>query len=124
MNVSEVQHVYPVYFIVFQPFKTEAYEVVDWPHVRQSGFHNPRNFCYRNLKSWALESGIHSKESEIPLTFGIWDPSSTYKESGIHSWCCRNHYDWFAQFCVVVLALLSFFSIVVWWLDLFATPRN
>ena len=91
MNVSEVRHVYLVYFIVFQPFKTEAYEVIDWPHVRQSRFQNPINFCYRNLKSWALESGIHSKESEISLTFGI------------HSWCCRNYYDWFAQFCVVVL---------------------
>ena len=45
MNVSEVQHVYPVYFIVFQPFKTEAYEVIDWPHVRQSEFQNPRIFA-------------------------------------------------------------------------------
>ena len=53
------------------PLKQEAYEVIDWPHVRQAGFQNPRNFCYRNLKSWVLESGIHSKESEIPLTFGI-----------------------------------------------------
>ena len=83
MNVSEVQHVYPVYFIVFQPFKTEAYEVVDWPHVRQSGFHNPRNFCYRNLKSWALESGIHSKESEIPLTF--WNLGSKFHLQGIRN---------------------------------------
>ena len=33
MNVSEVQHIYPVYFIVFPPIKTNAYEVIDWPHV-------------------------------------------------------------------------------------------
>ena len=27
-------------------------------------------------KSWALESGIQLKESAIPLTIGIWNPSS------------------------------------------------
>ena len=78
MNVSEVQHVYPVYFIVFPSFKTNVCEVIDWPHVRQSGFQNPGNFCFRNLKSWALESGIHPKESEMPVTFEIWDRSSTW----------------------------------------------
>ena len=78
-------HVYPVYFIVFPSINTNAYAVINWPHVGQSGFQTPGNFCCRNWKSWALESGIHPKESEIPLTFGIWDPSSTYKESRIQN---------------------------------------
>ena len=50
----------------------------------------------------ALKSGIHPKESEIPLTFRIRDPSSTYKESTIQNPLrgiqklgflnCGNHY--------------------------------
>ena len=28
------------------------------PHVRESGFRNPRIFCLWNPESWALESGI------------------------------------------------------------------
>ena len=51
------------------------------PHVRKSGFRNPRHFCLlnwlRNVESWALESGIQLKESGIPLTIGILNPSST-----------------------------------------------
>ena len=126
-------HVYPVCFIVFPSFKTNAYAVINWPHVGQSGFQTPGNFCCRNLKSWALESGIHPKESEIPLTFGIWDPSSTYKESRIQNplrgvqkqgWFLVLWKPLLVCFCVVVLALLGFFSIVVWWLHLFALPRN
>ena len=35
------------------------------------------------LESQALESGIHLKESGIPLTLGIRNPSSTDKESAI-----------------------------------------
>ena len=35
------------------------------------------------LESWSLESGIQLKESWIPLTIGIRNPSSTNKESGI-----------------------------------------
>ena len=35
------------------------------------------------LESWFLESGIQLKESWIPLTIGIRNPSSTNKESGI-----------------------------------------
>ena len=112
-------HVYPVYFIVFPSINTNAYAVINWPHVGQSGFQTPRNFCRRNLKSRALESGIHPKESEIPLTFAIWDPSSTCNESRIQNplggvqkqgwfWCCGNHY-WFA---------------FVLWFYLFATPSN
>jgi len=36
-----------------------------------------------NPESWTLESGIQLKESGIPLTIEIRNPSSTDKESGI-----------------------------------------
>ena len=38
------------------------------PHVRNSWFPNPGNFCVWNPGTWALESGIQLKESGIPLT--------------------------------------------------------
>ena len=50
------------------------------PHVRESGFPNPGKFCLWNLESWALESGIQFKESGIPWTTGIQNPSSTHKD--------------------------------------------
>ena len=54
------------------------------PHEsRESGFWNLGNFCWWNLKSWVLESGIQLKESGIPLTIGIRYPSSNDRESGI-----------------------------------------
>ena len=39
------------------------------------------------VESWALESGIQLKESGIPLTIGIRNPSSKFQwlESGIHA---------------------------------------
>ena len=37
-----------------------------------------------NQEFWALESGVQLKESGIPLTIGIRNPSSNDKESGIH----------------------------------------
>ena len=43
------------------------------------GFRKPGKFCLWNQKSWALESGIQLKESGIPLTIGIRNPSSTDK---------------------------------------------
>jgi len=60
------------------------------PHVRESGFRNPANFCLWNPESWALESGIQLKDSGIhqrlesgtqfPLTknpkFSSWNPES------------------------------------------------
>lgn len=55
------------------------------PQVRLSGFWNLESFCFWNRKSWALETGIQHKESGIPLTIGIGDPSSTDKESGIQN---------------------------------------
>ena len=33
---------------------------------------NLENFSLWNPESWALESGINLKESEIPLMIGIW----------------------------------------------------
>ena len=51
---------------------------------------NPENFCSCNPQSWALESRIQLKESEIPLTFRIRNPYSNDKEwnpvpkAGIH----------------------------------------
>ena len=35
------------------------------PHVRESGFQNPGNFCLWNQESWALANGIQLKESAI-----------------------------------------------------------
>ena len=59
MNVSEVQHINPVYFIVFPPIKTNSYEVIDWPYV---WLWNP-GFIPKNLKSrYRLKSGI-----QVPL---------------------------------------------------------
>ena len=44
------------------------------------GFRKPGKFCSWNQKSLALESGIQLKESGIPLTIGIRNPSSTDKD--------------------------------------------
>ena len=41
------------------------------------------SFCFWNLESLALESGIQLQGSRIRLTIGIWNLSSTEKESGI-----------------------------------------
>ena len=41
------------------------------------GFRKPGKLCSWSQKSWALESGIQLKESGIPLTIGIRNPSST-----------------------------------------------
>ena len=50
------------------------------PHVMESEFWNPVNFCLWNRKSWVLESGIQLKESGIPLTIGIQNASSTDRD--------------------------------------------
>ena len=44
------------------------------PHLRKSKLRNPGKFC------WALESGIQLKESGIPQTIGIQNPSSPGKD--------------------------------------------
>ena len=49
------------------------------PHVRESNFRNPEKFC------WALQSGIQLKESGIPQTIGIQNPSSTGKDQRLES---------------------------------------
>ena len=56
------------------------------PHVRESRFRNPGNFCLWNLESWALESGIQLQESGIPMTVGIQNPSSTEKDLESITW--------------------------------------
>ena len=56
------------------------------PHVRESRFRNPENFCLWNLESWALESGIQLQESGIPMTVGIQNPSSTEKDLESSNW--------------------------------------
>jgi len=63
------------------------------PHVKESGFRNRGNFRLWNRESgkirlavsesWALKSGIQLKESVIPLTIGIRNPSITDKEPGL-----------------------------------------
>ena len=47
------------------------------PHVKESGI-----FCFES-GSLALESGLQFKESGIPPAIGIWNPSSSDRESGI-----------------------------------------
>ena len=49
-------------------------------HVMESVFRNPWNFCLWNPESWAMETGIHLKESGILLRIGIQNPSSTDKD--------------------------------------------
>ena len=56
------------------------------PHVRDSGIRDVLvefgilgDLSWGILESWALESGIHLKESGIPLTIGTQNPSSTDK---------------------------------------------
>ena len=43
------------------------------------------------MESWALDSEIQLKESGIPLTIGIQNPSSTDRESGIQGYYVLNH---------------------------------
>ena len=61
-------------------------------HVRESEFWNLGNFCLWNLESWALESCIQFKESEIPLTIGTWNPMTKNPGSsfGIRNPRCIN----------------------------------
>ena len=47
------------------------------PGIFAFGIRNPENSCLLDSKSWALESAVHVKESGIPLTIGIPNPSST-----------------------------------------------
>ena len=55
------------------------------PHIRESEFPgaeefpNLGNFCLWNPCSFVLESGLQLKESGIPSTIGIQNPSSTDK---------------------------------------------
>ena len=58
------------------------------PESGVRGIRNLGNFCLWNPESFTSEFGIQLKESGIPLTIGIRNPSSTDKvrnpESGIH----------------------------------------
>ena len=47
------------------------------------GILNPGKFCLWNPEPWTLKSRKQVKESRIPVTIGIRDPSFTDKESGI-----------------------------------------
>ena len=44
------------------------------------GIRNPRKFCLWNPEFWVLESGIQLKESGIPITIRIQNPSSRDKD--------------------------------------------
>jgi len=54
------------------------------PHVKESGFRNKRNFF--RVESGILDFGIRNIGPEIrnPTNGRIRNPSSTYKENGIH----------------------------------------
>ena len=56
------------------------------PHVRESGFQYPWKVCWWNPESSALESGIHLKESGIPLTIGIQNPRFHWQRLESSSW--------------------------------------
>ena len=49
-------------------------------------------FCLGNSESgiFVLDSGIHRKESRIPLTIGTQNPLTKYLESGFHGAQSRN----------------------------------
>ena len=63
-------------------YSSSAQSVKNSRHVRVSGFQKTwdETFCVWNLESWAFESGIQLKESRIPLTIEIQNPSSTDKD--------------------------------------------
>ena len=53
------------------------------PNLRDFGFRNQGNFCLWNLESREVlfvESGKQFKESGIPVTIEIQNPSSTIKD--------------------------------------------
>ena len=54
------------------------------PEILACGIWNRGKFCLWSPESWALESAKQLKESGIPLTIAIRNPSSTNKESWIH----------------------------------------
>ena len=51
-----------------------------FPLCRESGFWNPRNICLWSPESWAMESEIQFKDSGIPPTTGIRNPSLTNRD--------------------------------------------
>ena len=61
------------------------------------GIRDPGNlclWCVWHPESWSLESGKQLKESRIPSTIGFRSPKSTDKESGIHSVESRIQVSW------------------------------
>ena len=54
------------------------------PEILACGIWNRGKFCLWSPEYWALESAKQLKESGIPLTIAIRNPSSTNKESWIH----------------------------------------
>ena len=64
----------PGVFTVLLSYPTYSQEIFAY------GIRNLRNFSLWNGESCSLESGIQLKESGIPLTIGIQNPSSTDKD--------------------------------------------
>ena len=65
-----------------------------------------RKFFLWNLESWALESGIHLKESGIRRTIGIQNPSSTdkhwfftHKNGDFGAVSITTEWSWVARSC-------------------------
>ena len=56
------------------------------PRVMECRYRNAKNFYLWNRESWALESGMCLKESGIPPTFGIRNPSPTDKNLESSIW--------------------------------------
>ena len=80
--------------------------MTDVTDVREPGFRNPGNFCLWNPESskcllWnpefcSLESGMQLKESGIPPTIGIQNPSSTEKDLESTAWNSKSRLSWIA----------------------------
>ena len=75
----------------FAPCKVLVIRIRNPENFVESGIR--KHFCLWNTESWALESRIQLKESEVPLMIGILiqNPSSTDIESGIQYLQSRIH---------------------------------
>ena len=83
MNVSEVQHVYPVYFIVFQPFKTRSL----WSHwlapCKAIWISKSEKFLLSEFE--ILGFGIWNSFQRIRNPANVWNLGSKFHLQGIRN---------------------------------------